>query len=161
LDLWATEEQEQRGAQTQTTGLYVWSRSPQELLRKLPLLNVLNKRWVLAGTAAANLYAPTLTTFPDPAIWVDFRVPIRDVAKTLGGEIAEKGSNLQVWQSKHNVAFTKSTIWTHATNDPEIGGLELPIVSKPRAYIETVRGTGRAEEVALKLRQGIISNGIA
>jgi hypothetical protein len=40
LDLWATEEQS--GAQS--TGVYVWSRSPQELLKKMPQLDELNGR---------------------------------------------------------------------------------------------------------------------
>ncbi len=152
LDLWATEEQ----SAPQTAGLYVWSRSPQELLGKLSQLNQLNQRWALAGTSAANLYAPTLTTFPDPVVWVDFRVPIREVARALGGEIAEKGANLQVWQAKHNLAFTKSTAWTRAT---DFVPPQLPIVSAPRAYIEALKGAGRSQEAAQSLRQRIISDG--
>lgn len=152
LDLWATEEQ----PALQTTGLYVWSRSPQELLGKLPQLNHLNKRWALAGTSAANLYAPTLTTFPDPVIWVDFRVSVREVAHALGGEIAEKGANLQVWQAKHNLPFIKSMPWTQASSFVPPA---LPLVSKPRAYIEALKGTGRSAEVAQSLRQRIISDG--
>jgi predicted transcriptional regulator len=157
LDLWATEEQRT----AQTTGLYVWGRSPQELLTKLPRLNQLTKRWALAGTAAANLYAPTLTTFPDPTIWVDSRVLVREVANALGGEIVDKGANLEVWQAKHNLAFAKSSIWTQANASANFGVPDLSIVSKPRAYIETVNQTGRAPEVAQSLRQRIISDGIA
>jgi hypothetical protein len=107
LDLWATEEH--KGMQA--TGLYVWSRSPQDLFRKLTSLSELKGRWALASTAAANLYAPTLTTFPDPTIWIDSRIPVREVASALGGEVADKGSNVNIWQSKNNLPFEKAISW--------------------------------------------------
>src|ERR1700691_6138620 len=55
------------------TNLYVWSSSPQDLLRKLPELDRLDCRWAVGAAAAANLYAPTLSSDPDPAVWVDAR----------------------------------------------------------------------------------------
>jgi hypothetical protein len=157
LDLWATEEQ----AGAQSTGLYVWSRSPQELLKKMPRLNELNGRWAVAGTAAANLYAPTLTTFPDPSVWIESRISIRQVAGALGGEIVDKGANLQLLQSKKNLAFANASVWTPANASAEFGVQDLRIISRPRAYIETINGSGRAPEVAQNLRQRIVSNGIS
>jgi len=62
-------------------------------------LNQLSTPWALGGTAAANLYAPTLTINPDPAVWIDSRVSASEVAHLLDGELVEKGSNLQLWQS--------------------------------------------------------------
>jgi hypothetical protein len=79
-------------------GFYAWSRSPQELLKNFPKLSQLNGRWALAGTAAANLYAPTLTTFPDPSIWAESLFSIREAATALGGEVVDKGANLQILQ---------------------------------------------------------------
>jgi len=157
LDLWATEEQP--GAQS--TGVYVWSRSPQELLKKMPRLNELNGRWALAGTAAANLYAPTLTTFPDPSVWIESGISIKQVAGALGGEIVDKGANLQLLQSKNNLAFANATLWTPANASADFGVQDLRIISRPRAYIETINASGRAPEVAQNLRQRIVSNGIS
>ena len=157
LDLWATEEQP--GAQS--TGLSVWSRSPQELLKKMPRLNELNGRWALGGTAAANLYAPTLTTFPDLSVWIESRVSIRQVAGALGGEIVDKGANLQILQSKNNLAFANATSWTAANVVGDLGVQDLQIISRPRAYIETINAAGRGPEVAQNLRQRIISNGVS
>jgi hypothetical protein len=157
LDLWAREEQS--GAES--TGLYVWSRSPHELLKKIPQLSQLNGRWALAGTAAANLYAPTLTTFPDPSIWIDSHFSTRQVATVLGGEVVDKGANLQVLKSKSNLVFENATLWTPTTgaSDPQIQ--DLRIISRPRAYIETINAAGRGPEVAQNLRQKIISNGVS
>jgi hypothetical protein len=157
LDLWATEEHS--GAQT--TGLYVWSRSPQELLRKIPQLNQLHGRWALRGTAAANLYAPTLTTFPDPSIWIESHFSTRQVASVLGGEVVDKGANLQILQSKSNLAFDNATLWVPNSSEADSPIQDLRIISRPRAYIETVNAGGRGPEVAQSLRQRIISNGVS
>jgi len=62
LDLWAAEEQS--GAQT--TGLYVWSRSPQELLRKIPQLNQLNGRWALGGYGRSEPICSDAYNIPRP-----------------------------------------------------------------------------------------------
>lgn len=157
LDLWATEEQ----SVPQGTGLYVWSRSPQELLKKMSQLNQLNCRWALAGTAAANLYAPTLTIFPDLSVWVESHFSLRQVAAVLGGEVVDKGANLQVLQSKSNLALENATLWTVNSGSSDLPQQKLRIISSPRAYIETVNAAGRAPEVAQNLRQRILSNGVS
>jgi hypothetical protein len=88
----------QRSRKCPCAGFYVWSRSPQELPKNFPKVSQLNGRWALAGTAAASLYAPTPTTFPDPSIWVESHFSIREVATALGGEVVDKGANLQILQ---------------------------------------------------------------
>lgn len=75
-------------------------------------LNRLNGRWAPAGTAAANLYTPTLTTFPDPSIWIESHFSPREVAAVLGGEVVDKGANSQILQSKGNLALENATLWT-------------------------------------------------
>lgn len=150
LDLWAAEEQQRP---EKSYGLYVWSRSPQGLYEKLPSLNHLTPAWALAGTAAANAYAPTLTTNPDPAIWIDARVPPQEVARVLQGEITDKGANIQLWQSERNLPLELATCLSKKPGS----GQELRLVSKPRAYLETVRAAGRAPEVAQNLRERILS----
>ena len=157
LDLWATEEQS--GAQS--TGVYVWSRSPQEILKKMPQLDELNGRWALAGTAAANLYAPTLTIFPDPSVWIESRFSSRQAATALGGEIVDKGANLQILQSKNDLVFENVSLWVPTNAAADLATQNLRIISRPRAYIETINAAGRGPEVAQNLRQRIISNGIS
>ena len=157
LDLWASEEQ----SGGQITGLYVWSRSPQELLKKLPQLNQLDGHWALAGTAAANLYAPTLTTYPDPSVWIESHFAARQVATVLGGEVVDKGANLQILQSKSNLVFENATFWAPSHSVDNLPIQDLRIISRPRAYIETVNAGGRGPEVAQNLRQRIVSNGVS
>lgn len=153
LDLWAAEE---RQRPEETCGLYVWSRSSQGLLDKLPSLNRLTQKWALGGPAAANSYAPTLTTYPDPTIWVDARVPPEEVARVLQGEIADKGANLQLWQSERNLPLELATIQAPRERSSR-RGLEIRLVSKPRAYIETMGAHGRSPEIAQNLRERILS----
>jgi hypothetical protein len=157
LDLWATEEQ----SGVPSTGVYVWSRSPQELLKKIPQLNELNGRWALAGTAAANLYAPTLTTSPDPIIWIESRFSSRQAATALGGEIVDKGANLQILQSKNDLVFENASLWVPTNAVADLATQNLRIISRPRAYIETINAAGRGPEVGQNLRQRISSNGVS
>jgi hypothetical protein len=151
LDLWSSEEHQRP---EKTCGIYVWSRSPQELLGKLPSLNRLTHKWALGGPAAANSYAPTLTTYPDPAICVDARIPPEEVAKALQGEIADKGANIQVWQSERNLPLELATVALAKPGSSR--GHEIRLVSKPRAYIETVGAQGRSPEIAQNLRGRIL-----
>jgi len=152
LDLWTAEEQQRP---EKSYGLYVWSRSPQDLFRKFLSLNRLTQKWALAGPAAANAYAPTLTTYPDPIIWMDARIPPEEVARTLQGEITDKGANIQLWQSERNLPLELATQLPRKPSSPD--AQELRLVSKPRAYIETARAGGRSPEIAQNLRERILS----
>jgi hypothetical protein len=154
LELWGQEERQVE----RVTNLYVWSRSPQALYERLPKLHDLKAQWAIAGVAAANLYAPTLSTAPNPIIRLDAAVPAKEVASLLAGEVVDKGANLEVWQTAGNLALQKAKPWMStagAIGDPA-GGL-LQIISRPRAYIESIAGPGRAPEVAQNLRERMIS----
>jgi hypothetical protein len=151
LDLWGAEEHPRP---EKSYGIYVWSRSSQGLLEKLPALDTLTDAWALGGPAAANSYAPTLTTYPDPTIWMDARIPPEDVARVLGGDIAEKGANVQLWQSERNLPLELATPAIRERSSVR----RIRLVSKPRAYIETFRAAGRSPEIAQNLREGILSN---
>jgi len=86
-------------------------------------------------------------------------VPAKAVAKILGGEVVEKGANLQVWQTSGNLALHDFKPWRSkagSIGDPALGGL-LQIISRPRAYIETIGAPGRAPEVAQSLRERMIA----
>ena len=154
LDLWAEEEQRTPSV---VTPLNVWSRSPNALLAKLPQLNQVTALWAVGGTAAANLYAPTLTIFPEPVIWVDAKVPFEEVARVLGGEKVERGANVFIWQSERNLALKRSRM---IEPNESKSGLDQPLqlVSRPRAYIEALHGAGRSQEVAQNLREKILRN---
>lgn len=154
LDLWAEEE---KRTPSVVTPLNVWSRSPNALLAKLPQLNQVTPLWAVGGTTAANLYAPTLTTFPEPVIWVDAKVPFEDVARVLGGEKVERGANVFLWQSERNLALKQSRI---IEPNGFNAGVDQPlrIVSRPRAYIEALHGAGRSQDVAQNLREKILRN---
>jgi hypothetical protein len=78
---------------------------PAALYDKLPVLNDLKVQWTLVGVSTANLYAPTLTTTPNPIVRIDASVPASRVAEVLGGEIVQKGANLDLWQTKGNAAL--------------------------------------------------------
>lgn len=152
LDLWASEEKPPK----RITNLYVWSRSPQDLLQKLPELDRLDRKWAVGGTAAANLYAPTLSSDPEPAVWVDARLPAKEIASVLGGEVVDKGSNLRIWQSSDNLALNLATVAPKGTVTEIASNVRL--VSPARAYIEAVTAGGRGQDVAQNLRERILSS---
>jgi len=154
LDLWAAEEEPPK----RVTNLYVWSRSPQDLLQKLPELDRLDRKWAVGGTAAANLYAPTLSSDPNPAVWVDARLPIKEVASALGGEVVDKGFNLRIWQSSENLPLNLATLGASLKGSVSEAAVNLRIVSPARAYIEAVAAGGRGPEVAQNLRERILSS---
>jgi hypothetical protein len=74
-------------------------------------LHELKIQWAASGLTAANLYAPTLNTTPDPTIWVDSSQPATEIASLLGGEIVDKGANFQVWQSPGNFPLHNIGVW--------------------------------------------------
>jgi predicted transcriptional regulator len=152
LDLWAAEEE----PPPPTIGLYVWTRSPREMIQKLAILDKVSEHWALGGAAAANVYAPTLTVNPEPAVWFDGRVPPERVARAIGGEIVDKGANLYLCQSDQGLALTYATLW----KPPDAAAMEfgtLRIVTRARAYIEALKEDHRSAEIARNLREMILA----
>lgn len=154
LELWAAEEQ----PPPPPTGLYVWTRSPKDIMQKFAPLDEVSKHWALGGAAAANVYAPTLTVIPEPTIWFDARVPPERVARAIGGEMVDKGANLQLWQSERSLAVTHATLWK-PTGAAAMESGQLRIVTRARAYIEALKEGRRSAEVAQNLREIILSYG--
>ena len=114
-------------------------------------------QWAVSGLSAANLYAPTLNTAPDPTIWIDANHTVTEIASLLGGEIVDKGANLQVWQSAGNFSLFNLAPWLGKgePNIPVAPGM-LNIVSEPRAYVETASLPGRAPDVAQNIRERLL-----
>ncbi len=145
LDLWANEESVKPA---RLTALYVWSRSPHALLEKIRAISAITEHWALGGAAAANLYQPTLTVDPAPTIWIDAGVPAEDVARSLGGSLTEQGANMFVHQIEHNLPLRHAVTWSGRGN--------LRVVSRPRAYLESLVEGGRSAEVAQKVREEVV-----
>jgi hypothetical protein len=87
-------------------------------------------------------------------------IPATRIAQALGGELVDKGANMQIWQSDGDTALEHSVEWstpitTETSGTPRFSGMRL--ISPPRAYLESVNGTGRSREVARNLRQAILS----
>jgi hypothetical protein len=153
LEVWNNEERKPE----RITSLYIWRRSPADLLGKLPQLHELKIQWAVSGLSAANLHAPTLNTTPDPTIWIDSSQPVVEIASLLGGEIVDKGANFQVWQSAGNFSLYNIGVWLpKGEHGIPVGPGLLNIVSEPRAYIETASLPGRAPEVAQNLRERLL-----
>lgn len=178
LDLWSAEDH----APVEETQVYVWSRTPQELLQGLARLNDSVKTWALAGAAAANLYEPTLTTYPMATIWIPNATPVDAVATALGGQVVSDGGSITIRQTakdpwalhrlslsmraavngNDDVEADENARLRHALHEeqdlPPAADLwrGLSLVSRPRAVIETLRdGRGRYEEIAIALRNSM------
>jgi hypothetical protein len=101
LDLWAAEERRP----ATITRAYVWARSPRELLAKLANLDSLRGKYAVGGVTAANIYAPTLTVDPAPAVWIESAVPVAHVLKALEGEEVSEGANVEFRQATADPAL--------------------------------------------------------
>lgn len=145
LDLWAAEES--IGPST-SMGVYLWSRTPRELLMKLVRIGEGDVLWALGGAAAANLHEPYLTVDPTPEVWVPSSLPAESIARDLGGSVVDQGANLYLKQIYHDYPLR------HAIKAIAAEGLR--VVSPPRACVEAASGSSRAADVAQKLRKKVV-----
>jgi hypothetical protein len=153
LDLWVRDG----GPGPQVTTFYAWVRSPHELVRNLAGLDPVVLPYAVGGVTAANLHAPTLSEAPTPEVWLPAAIPPRRLAEALGGELVESGANARVWQADGDPALRRARALS-SWRDLARGELSaLRVVSPPRAVVEASRGRGRAQEVADRLRDDLIS----
>ena len=154
LDLWIA----QGGPAPQETGIYVWTRSTQDLLQRLGALDRAQIEYALGGVAAANFHEPTLTSTPTPTVWIPVASPPEDAARQLSGEVVDSGANLTLWQATGDPALRlarRLETWREAAGDPVRG---LSVVSPARAAVEAITAPGRGPEVGQRLRESIIRN---
>jgi hypothetical protein len=148
LDLWSDEE---RAEPEEVTTINAWSRTPGELMDRLGRLGDAKLRYAVAGTAAANLHAPTLTVDPIPDIWVPANVPPAQVARLIGGELVESGANARLFQRSGDAALR----YAQRLPATKRAGSGVSAVSPYRAYVEARRGAGRGPDVAAALRSAL------
>ncbi|MBX6363867.1 MAG: hypothetical protein IRZ00_08370 [Gemmatimonadetes bacterium] len=143
LDAWLAAGAERP---TTTTGLYVYARSPGEVYRRFAAAAEHDIRCAVGGIAAANLRAPSLTSWPDPALWIPAEESVEAVSERLGAEIASEGANVMLWQVEKDapLRFAERIETPFGT---------MPVVSGPRAFLEARDAAGRGSEVAENLRQ--------
>jgi hypothetical protein len=163
LDLWKTEE---RLTQARVTTAYVWASTFIELLSRLTTFNQRGRPWAIGGSAAANLYAPTLTVEPVLKLWISEREPVEEALESVHGKPVTGGHNVEVYQLRddpwalHATALLRPraeksaklpwSVVDQTTTDPAA----LRLVSRPRAYVETCyEATRRDMEVAEALRR--------
>jgi len=153
LDLWTRNGE----ALPRVTPLYVWARSPKELLGRFLELDDAGIPYAIGGVAAADIYAPTLTAAPDPEMWIPADIPADAVAQALDGSIIESGANAAIWQVPGDPALRRARpfgAWEELRDDDI---RELRLVSPGRAVIEAATGPERAPEVAELLRDELLA----
>lgn len=147
LDRWTEEEHREPN---EVTGLSVWSRSPPDLLERIDRLSESGLVYAIGGVAAANLYEPSLSVTPTPAVWIPSETPASKVADSLNGQIVSSGANLWLWQTSGDPALRfAAPVADKATNHPK----SLRAVTLARAYVEARHGGGRGSDAAAVLRR--------
>lgn len=149
LDLWAREDPP---VPDSTASLYAWAPSAERLYASLSELSNHGLAWAVTGTAAANLYAPTLTILPEVELWVGADIPAGQIAAALGAEHVDRGANVLIRQREGNPALHHVGHLSEAGMAADARWGALRLVSPARAYVESLHGPGRGPEVAQRLR---------
>lgn len=154
LRLWV----EDGGPVPDTTGMYIWSRTPDDLLRSLTRIGETEAPYAVGGVAAANLHEPTLTTVPLVNLWLPHSHLPAELAIHLDGELVDAGANVVLWQASGDPALRLAARLDTWREDAPAGLSGLPVVTPARAAVESLAGTGRAPEVGEKLRERILND---
>jgi hypothetical protein len=152
FDLWTRDGE----AVARVTPLYVWARSPKELLGRFLELEGAGIPYAIGGVAAADLYAPTLTEAPDPEIWIPADVPPEALEHALEGSLIESGANVLIWQVPGDPALRRARAFRAWGRPADDVIRDLRLVSPGRAVIEAAAGPERAPEVAERLREEVL-----
>ncbi|MEP6621540.1 MAG: helix-turn-helix domain-containing protein [bacterium] len=145
LDRWADEE---RIEPEETTGINVWSRTPEEFLDQLSRAGVVDFEYALGGVAAANFYAPTLTVTPTADVWIPASVPAMQLASQLDGQVVASGANVRVLQTSGDAPLRLN----QSTPSTSLRRSGLRVISVYRAYVEALHSPGRGPDAAKALR---------
>lgn len=152
LDLWI----EDGGGSPESTAMYVWARTPKELLVNLSALENTRFTYAIGGAAAADLHEPTLTSPPTPSVWIPSAVPPHQAAQALGGDLVESGGNLIALQAAGDPALRMAGRLKKWRTDVGPRVASLSVITPSRAVVEASQAAGRGADVADRLRRRII-----
>jgi len=153
LRLWETDG----GPSPSVTSMYMWSRTPEDLIRSVARVGDVTTDFAIGGVAAANLHEPTLSATPVVTVWIPASLPPAKIATALDADLVESGANVLLWQASGDPALRLAAqLRTWRENAPEGLG-RLSVVTPARAVVEALQGTGRSREVGQALRQRILS----
>ena len=154
LRLWISDG----GPSPAVTRMYLWTRTPSELLRAMGQIGKDGLPHAIGGVAAADLHEPTLTSVPLVNVWIPLSTPPEGIAAGLGAELVDSGANLLIWQAPGDPALRLAGPLDGWRSDAPEGFGPLSVVTPSRAAVEALQGTGRGPEVGENLRRRLVEN---
>ena len=154
LRLWIADE----GASPAEAGLYLWSRTPSDLVEAVGQLGADGGAYAIGGVAAADLHEPTLTGVSAVAAWIPMSSPPEEVAARLGAERVDSGANVFLWQAAGDPALRMAGPLARWRSDAPAALRELRVVTPARAVAEAAHASGRGPEVAESLRRRVLEH---
>lgn len=145
------------GPSPTVTPMYLWSRTSEDLIRSMNRFRDAATTYAIGGVAAANLHEPTLSSIPAVNVWIPASVPPAQVAMNLEAELVESGANVLLWQASGDPALRLAAALQTWREDPAEGLGRLSVVTRARAVVEALQGTGRSTEVGENLRRRILN----
>jgi hypothetical protein len=150
--LWIADE----GPSPTVTAMYLWTRTPTDLLRAMGQIGAEGLPYAMGGVAAADLHEPTLTNSPSVSAWIPLSSPPGRVATRLGAELVDSGANVFLWQAPGDPAMRMAGPLERWRSDAPEAVRLLPVVTPARAVVESLQGAGRGPEVGENLRRRIL-----
>lgn len=148
------------GPSPAVTGMYLWTRTPPDLLRAIGQIGIGKDRlsYAIGGVAAADLHEPTLTSVSLVNVWIPLSTPPEGIAAGLGAELVDSGANVLIWQAPGDPALRLAGPLDGWRSDAPEGFGPLSVVTPARAAVEALQGTGRGPEVGENLRRRLVEN---
>ncbi len=146
------------GPSPAVTGMYLWTRTPSELLSAIGQISEDGLPYAIGGVGAADLHEPTLTSVPLVNVWVPLSSPPEGIAAGLGAELVDSGANVLIWQAPGDPALRLAGPLDRWRSDAPEGFGPLSVVTPARAAVEALQGTGRGPEVGENLRRRIVAH---
>ena len=142
LDLWAEED----SYRPERIRVFVLAQGPRQLSIEVGRsLAASGLDYALTGAAAASIIAPFVTAVPVAEVWVTGRAAPGRLPEAAGGEAADSGYNVVLWQARDDapLAFRE-----------DVAGLWL--ANRFRLYADLRRDPRRGQEPADHLRREVI-----
>jgi hypothetical protein len=154
LRLWIANE----GPPPTGTGLYLWTRTPTDLIRAMGQVGAEGLSYAIGGVAAADLHEPMLTNLPSVSVWIPMSSPPERLATRLGAELVDSGANVFLWQAPGDPALRMAGPLERWRSEASEGLHGLSVVTPARAAVEALQATGRGSDVGENLRRRILEH---